>query len=210
MMSETNRLYRKNLSSQGLIYLGGEELEITVRNLSISGLLAELDSNAVVSDIEDIFKSLKISPIIDLYLPEMRLAGEAEVVRADIVKGHIYMGLEFSNITYDVDNSLYKRHAYRKNLAAPGQIVLNGNKYQFNTENVSVDGLMIHLQENIAVDVGTVSIFDFKRLQLRGEIKVVWVDHREDGSTLMGLQYLHMEKENIKGIPQFTPIDSSK
>lgn len=210
MMSEKNRLYRKKLSSQGLIYLGDEELEISVKNLSISGLLAELDENVVVSDIEDMFKSLKISPVIDLYLPEMRLAGEAEVVRADMVKGHIYMGLEFINVSYDVENFLHKRHAYRKNLTAPGQIIFNGNKYKFNTENVSVDGLMVHLQEDIRVDAGTVTIFDFKRLELRGEVTVAWVEHREDGSTLMGLQYLHMEKELIKGIPRFASQDFSK
>ena len=209
-MSEQNRLYRKNLSSHGLIYLGGEELEISVRNLSISGLLAELDENVVVSDIEEMFKSLKVSPIIDLYLPEMRLAGEAEIVRADLVKGHIYMGLEFINVSYDVDDFLHKRDAYRKSLTAPGQIIFNGNKYKFNTENVSVDGLMIHLQENILVDVGTVTIFDFKRLELRGEVTVIWIEHREDGSTLMGLQYLHMEKEQIKGIPRFASQYSSK
>ena len=209
-MSEQNRLYRKNLSSHGLIYLGGEELEISVRNLSISGLLAELDENVVVSDIEEMFKSLKVSPIIDLYLPEMRLAGEAEIVRADLVKGHIYMGLEFINVSYDVDDFLHKRDAYRKSLTAPGQIIFNGNKYKFNTENVSVDGLMIHLQENILVDVGIVTIFDFKRLELRGEVTVIWIEHREDGSTLMGLQYLHMEKEQIKGIPRFASQYSSK
>ncbi len=205
-MSYENRSYRKKISSYGLIYLGGEELEILVKNLSITGLLAELGDSSVISNIENVFKSLKNSPIIDLYLPKIRLSGEVEVARADMVDGRIYLGLEFRNIAYDVDNLLYKRHSYRKNLTSPGKIIFNGKKYTFNTENVSVDGLMIRLQETILVDEGTVTIFDFKRLELRGEIKVVWVSHCEDGSTLMGLQYLYMEKQNIKGIPQFSPI----
>jgi len=185
--------------------MGGEEIEISVRNLSITGLLAELDDNIGIHDIKDLFKSVKLSPTIDLYLPDMHLAGEAEIVRADMIDGCIYLALEFRNVSYDVDNVLYKRKAYRKNMTAPGQIIFDGNKYDFNTKNVSVDGLMIHIEEKIEVEEGVVTIFDFKRLQLRGEIKVVWVDYTEDGGTLLGLQYMHMEKEDITGIPRFEP-----
>ena len=204
-MSEQKRPYRTNLTSHGLIYMGGEELEISVRNLSITGLLGELDDNINIHDIKDVFKSVKLSPTIDLYLPEMKLAGEAEIVRADMIDGRIYLALEFRNVSYDVDNVLYKRKAYRKNMTAPGQIVFDGNKYDFYTKNVSVDGLMIHLKESIEVKEGTVTIFDFKRLQLRGEIKVAWVDYTEDGGTLLGLQYVHMEKQDVIGIPRFAP-----
>ena len=204
-MSEQKRPYRTNLTSYGLIYMGGEEIEISVRNLSITGLLAELDDNIGIHDIKDLFQSVKLSPTIDIYLPDMHLAGEAEVVRADMIDGCIYLALEFRNVSYDVDNVLYKRKAYRKDMTAPGQIVFDGNKYDFNTKNVSVDGLMIHLKEKIEVEEGTVTIFDFKRLQLRGEIKVIWVDYTADGGTLLGLQYMHMEKEDITGIPRFEP-----
>jgi len=185
--------------------MGGEELEISVRNLSITGLLAELGGNVDDQDIRAVFKSIKLSPTIDLYLPEMSLAGEAEIVRADMIDGRIYLAVEFRNMSYDVDNVLYKRKAYRKNMTAPGRIIFNGNKYDFHTKNVSVDGLMIHIKEHIEVKEGVITIFDFKRLQLRGEIKVAWVDHTEDGGTLMGLQYVHMEKQNIIGIPRFLP-----
>ena len=204
-MPYEKRPYRKNLTSHGLIYMGGEELEISVRNLSITGLLAELGDNIDVQDIRDVFKSVELSPTIDLYLPEMHLAGEAEIVRADMIDGRIYLAIEFRSISYDVDNVLYKRKAYRKNMTAPGQIIFSGKKYNFNTKNVSVDGLMIHIKENVDVKEGAITIFDFKRLQLRGEIKVAWVDHTEDGGTLMGLQYVHMEKQNIIGIPRFSP-----
>jgi hypothetical protein len=202
-MLEKKRPYRTSLTSYGLIYMGGEELELSVRNLSITGLLAELDDNIGIRDIKDVFKSVKLSPIVDIYLPEMLLAGDAEVVRADMIDGCIYLALEFRNVSYDIDNVLYKRKVYRKNMTAPGQIIFHGIKYDFYTKNVSVDGLMIHLKENIEVKEGTVTIFDFKRLQLRGEIKVSWLDHTEDGGTLLGLEYMHMEKKNIIGIPRF-------
>ena len=203
MYSNLDRPCRKNLTSHGMIYMGEEEHEITVINISISGVLAELNSNNKDIDIKYIFNSLLVSTIIDLYLPEMRLAGEVEVVRADMEDGHILLALEFKNIAFDIDKDLNKRKAYRKNIPDPGKILLNGEYLDFNAVNVSVEGLMICLSEAISIAEGTITRFEFKRLELDGEIKVIWVDLISDGRTLMGLQYVHLESKAIKGIPNF-------
>jgi len=187
--------------SKGLIYMGGEEQEITIKDLSITGALAELKSFG--REAKDIFNMLSESTLIDLYLPEMRLAGEVEVVEVDMHEDYLSISLEFRNVTHDVDNQLYKRKVYRKNMVAPGKILLNGEYRDFTTVNVSVDGLMIKLDESIDVKPGEVTIFEFERLGLDGEIKVVWIEHSADAGTLMGLQYVHMEKTEIKGIPRF-------
>lgn len=201
-MSYEKRHYRKKLTSQGLLYLAGQELKITLSNISITGLLAELEANETFKDIEALFKSVRLSPIVDVYLPEMRLVGEVEIVRADLIDGHIYLAMDFTNIIHDIDNPLYERQTYRKNLTAPGLIILNGEHYHFHTVNVSVDGLMIRLNDRVEVDEGTVATFDFKRLDLLGEVKVIWVDHQEAG-TLMGLQYNYLEKTFVSGVPRF-------
>ena len=204
MYANSDRPCRKNLISQGLIYMGEEEHRITIKNLSINGVLARLNSDREDIDIKYIFNQLLVSTVIDLYLPEMRLAGEAEVVRADIEDGQILLALEFKNIAFDIDKDLNKRKAYRKSMPDPGRILLNGEYYDFNTINVSVEGLMICLSEAIAVEVGTITRFEFKRLELEGKIKVIWVDLISDDRTLMGLQYINMENNPIKGIPRFT------
>ncbi|MFA6053256.1 MAG: PilZ domain-containing protein [Methylobacter sp.] len=201
MNSVIDRTYHKNLMSRGLIYMGGEEQEITVQNLSLTGVLAELKSQHNKS-IKDIYDAILTSTIIDLYLPEVRLAGEAEVVRVDMEGDRILLALEFKNVSYDVDNGLYKRKAYRKNITAPGQILLNGEYREFNTVNVSVGGLMISLAEPVAVEEGLITLFEFKLLELEGEVKVVWVAQTVDTGTIVGLKYINMEKE-ITGIPRF-------
>lgn len=197
------RPYRKNLTTHGLIYLAGEEQPITIKNISITGVLAQLDSKVGKNDIKHIFNTLLASTIIDLYLPEMRLAGEVEVIRVDMQDDHILLALEFKNVTYDVNDLLYKRKAYRKNLPGPGHILFNGEYLEFNSVNVSVDGIMIRLAETVHVEPEVVTVFEFKRLELEGEIKVIWIEHLPEGETLMGLQYVHMEKLAVKGIPQF-------
>ena len=164
MYSNLDRPCRKNLTSHGLIYMGGEEHEISVINISITGVLAELNNNKDI-DIKYIFDSLLVSTIIDLYLPEMRLAGEVEVVRADMDDDHILLALEFKNIAFDIDEDLNKRKAYRKNIPDPGKILLNGEYRDFNAVNVSVEGLMICLSEAISIAEGTITRFEFKNVQ---------------------------------------------
>jgi PilZ domain len=197
------RPYRKNLTTHGLIYLAGEEQSITIKNISITGVLAQLNSKVGKSDIKDIFNTLLASTVIDLYLPDMRLAGEVEVIRVDLQDDHILLALEFKNVTYDVNDLLYKRKAYRKNLPGVGHILFNGEYLEFNSINVSVDGLMIRIAQTAYVEPGVVTVFEFKQLSLEGEIKVVWVEQLSEGGTLMGLQYVHMERSAIKGIPEF-------
>lgn len=203
MSLDVDRPYRKNLMSHGLIYMGGEERKITIKNLSLTGVLAELKFDQASSDVKEIFNMLSASATIDLYLPEMRLAGEAEVVRVDMFDDHILLALEFKSVVYDVDNQLYKRKVYRKSMMTPGKILLDGKYRDFNTVNVSVDGLMISIVESIAVEVGQITEFEFERMEFKGEIKVMWVESIADDRKLLGLEYMHMEKTAIKGIPRF-------
>lgn len=204
MHQSSRQHYRKHLASKGLIFLLGVETEMVVRNISITGLLGEIEINEQIKDIKNVFQAIKDSTIVDVFLEELHLAGEAEVVRVDMVDAHILIALEFKNISYDIDNLLYKRRSYRKGMTAPGRIEFSGKTYDFITRNVSVEGLMIRIPEFVPVQEGEVVPFVFERLELNGEIKVIWFTYDEDGGTLMGLQYIYMENTKIKGIPHFT------
>lgn len=203
MYAKKERPYRTNLTLHGLIYMGDEEHGITIKNLSINGVLATLNSNKEDIDVKYIFDSLLGSTTIDLYLPEMRLASEVKVVRAEIEDGQILMALEFKKMAYDIDKCLNKRKVYRKNMLGPRRILLNGEYRDFTIVNVSVGGLMICLSEAISVEEGTITRFEFNRQELEGEIKVIWLDSIADDRTLMGLQYIHMAKNAIRGGSRF-------
>jgi hypothetical protein len=45
--------------------------------------------------------------------------------------------------------------------------------------------------------------FEFKDLSLKGEVQVAWIDFDIDGNTLIGLKYINMNTDKIKGIPKF-------
>jgi PilZ domain len=132
------------------------------------------------------------------------VAGEAQVIRVDMQDNHILIALEFTNISYGVDNELHKRKAYRKNLPGPGQILFNGIYLDFNAVNVSVQGMMVRLNQAVPVKPGFVTLFKFGQLGVEGEAEVMWIDQLKDGGILIGLQYVYIGKASIKGIPVFS------
>ncbi|GAW85835.1 conserved hypothetical protein [Bathymodiolus platifrons methanotrophic gill symbiont] len=185
-MPNSRQYYRKNLSLSGLLFIGGIEHEMKVKNLSISGVLVSIDPSDDIVDERDVFLLLRQSSLVDIYIEKLNLAGEAEIVRVDMEDQGILIGMEFKQISYDAENLLYKRKAYRKSMAAPGQILIADKFYDFMTRNVSVDGIMIRIPEHVAVQLNMVIEYKFDKLHLYGESKIVWFEHDNDGGTLIG------------------------
>jgi hypothetical protein len=207
MTLELSRAFRKDLNLRGLIFLNEQERAIVVKNLSITGLLAELDPQKDADhDIKDIFGSLQSSTLADIFIPSMRLAGETEVIRADVKKDKILIALEFKSISYDVEDFIYRRKMYRKKMPGTGRILIDGTYYPFTAVNVSVEGLMIHLNKKISIDNSgsTAAPFEFEKLGMSGEAQIVWVEHPHSEETLMGLSYMHLKQGKLNTIPRFT------
>lgn len=208
MSVSDNRAYRKNLSSYGLIYLGYAEYQIKVINLSLTGLLAQLSDKHPASRIKDIFHYLQVSPRVDIYLPDIRIAGEAEAVRVEEVDSGLQIGIEFRNLSYDIDNLMYQRRAYRRNIAELGQLILDGLEFEFTTENVSVNGLMVRIAGDLSVETGDVLPFAFKQYEIQGEAEVIWVE-KEQQATFLGLSYVHLEHEHMPNVPHNFSIQTA-
>lgn len=201
MNTESQRAYRKSLITKGLVYINNEEQEVSVINISLTGALVQQLSRP--ENPESLIDNASASKIIDFYLPTLRLAGTAEVVRVNGSGRDNSMALKFKEISYNVDNLYYKRKVYRKNMAVAGKILLNNKQYDFQAINVSVEGLMIRLAETIVIAQGISTAFEFKSLNLTGEAQVVWMDIDSQGKTLVGLKYINMNTDKITGIPRF-------
>ena len=202
-MINSRQYFRKNFSLSGLLFIGNSEHEMQVQNLSISGILVAIDTAANLVDERDVFLLLQQSSIVDIYIETLNLAGEVEIVRVDMEDEKILIGMEFKQISYDVENLLYKRKAYRKSMTAPGQALIAEKFYDFMTRNVSVDGIMIYIDEHVDLQLNMIIEFKFDKLPLYGESRVVWFEYDETGGTVIGMEYLHMEKSEMIGIPHF-------
>jgi len=60
MSSALDRPRRNNLPSRAIIYMGEEEHNVSVKNISINGLLVQLNSNRDDVDIKYIFNHLLV------------------------------------------------------------------------------------------------------------------------------------------------------
>jgi hypothetical protein len=202
MAISLDRPKRKKISSFGIIYMGEEEHNVSVKNISINGLLVQINSDRKYIDIKYIFNQLLVSTIIDIYLPEMRLAGEVQIVRADMEGNHILLALEFRNMAFEIEEILNRRKAYRKNMSYAGKILLKGLHIEFTTVNISLEGLMIQILEPVVVEEGIATNFQCKQFELEGKVEVIWVDAGSKEETLIGLKYIHLEKNTLK-LPRF-------
>jgi hypothetical protein len=199
------RMARETLHGLGWLCIGSVEHQISLLNVSLTGILAELEYNDQVPDYYELLKSLQAAPLIDFYLPDMRLAGEAVVVRVESIKCGFQIGIEFRNLTSNIDELLYKRRVFRKNLIPHGQIFFNDGHYVFNTESVSVYGMVIRILNRIDFEIGRVTRFEFKQLDLQGEVQIIWGD-RDYNSTLLGLQFLHKARGALADVKQFEKV----
>jgi len=98
------RYYRKKLTSNGMVYLADKELAFRLKNISITGLFIIIENKDSLHDIDQLFALIKKSPTVDFYLPDLRMAGEAAIVRAEMDEQDIMLGLEFIDISHNVDN----------------------------------------------------------------------------------------------------------
>lgn len=200
MNAVLERSYRKNLVTDGLIYINGEELQVSINNISMTGILMQL---SCALDTENMFNGSLVSTVIDFYLPQLRLAGTAEIVRIHKGDVQILLALKFKDITYNIDGLLYRRKVYRKSMSVAGRILLDNDYHDFYAINVSLEGLMIRLMDTVVIVEGMITAFESNVLDLKGDVKVVWTNFDADGNTLAGLKYVNVNTSNLKGIPRF-------
>ena len=202
-MTKERKTYRKKLRTKGLIFISNEELEFTIHDVSVGGMYIALHPGKKVKYIDDVWLAMKINPIVDLQVKAMKMTAEAEIIRADIEQGIIFIALEFKSISNYADNPFYERQVYRKNLTESGHILFDGKALEFSTRNVSVNGLMIHVPKKIEEEVGFITAFDFRKLGFKGKVKIIWLEYAEDGGTLLGLEYVQMGDLTIDNVPSF-------
>lgn len=202
-MTDSRKSYHKNASFLGLIFIGAEEHKMHVRNLSISGMLAEIDVSSDKINKQELLSLLKPFYLLDFYIEQLKLHGNAQIARVEVEGQHILIGLEFKHIAYDTESFLNQRQTYRKITESTGHILIAKKVYAFTAKNVSVEGLMAHIPEHVTVPEGELAKFKFDEWHLHGEVRIVWSEEDGQGGTLLGLKYEHMKKAELKDIPQF-------
>lgn len=129
---QQQRAYRKPISLHGWICFGGEMREITVKNISISGMLIQMSNKGLYFDGRRILDDVSLSESIDFFLPQLQLSGVAKIARMFITPNlQAFMGLEFQDLVLSLDKPHFNRKHCRVGITIPGRLFLNGDHYDF-------------------------------------------------------------------------------
>lgn len=192
MTTQIQRAYRKNINAHGWMYLDGKVQEINAKNISITGVLVQLGNQ---HNDKRVCKNLSAAKSIDFYFPILRLSGEAKVVRVETTEeGQVLLALKFVKAAYMADEPVFKRQSFRRDIAMPGRILVDGKAFEFVSENISLGGILIRLPEMVPIEKRTIAHFELEPLKMKGFAKIVWSNPSKD-KTLVGLQFVKPHKE---------------
>ncbi len=193
-MVQERKEYRKSYNSSGQIFIAGELLDFISYDVSVAGICIEVVPGLLLSEISDFEALLKENDLVELYVKDLMLTGEANIVWVKQDKGKILLGLEFRDVMYNAEKLWRTRRFYRSAKAFTGYVVVNDQRVDFTGINVSVDGLAIQLKHgNSQIESGDVIKLLVNEFDIKGLGKVIWVKSLDANTTELGLRYLNLD-----------------
>ncbi len=207
-MIQSRKEYRKIFTSSGQIYIAGELLNFIGYDISVKGIQVEILPGIYLSEAEDFENLLKENATAEIFVKDLMLTGEVDVVWVNSSQDGIMLGLEFRDVIYNAEKLWHKRRYYRKCKNGIGSLIHNDDnrKTSFESINVSTDGIMVYLIEPPAFEiyVGVVVKILLLDLNIQAVAKVAWMDSQ--AKTTMGLRYLQVEGAQAISCEKYTQL----
>ena len=188
MANQSNRSFRAKILTQGAINFNGINYPVVIKNISTTGVLAQFLDN--ISKENNVDAQLASAERVQLNLPEINLDSSVEVVRVYREGDTTFFAVKFVEIAADHLPAMELRKVSRTKADGAGFILLNGEYLEFNALNMSDTGLMVVVHKKIIVAPGTVTVLEFKTMELSAKVKIVWLEHLAGNQTSMGLEFI--------------------
>ena len=193
-MTEERKKYRKSFISSGQIYIAGELLEFESYNISVAGICVEVVPGEFLTEISDFEALLKETSLAEIYVKDLMLTGEVEIVWVNQEKESIQLGLEFKDVNYNADKLWLVRRFYRSKKAFTGHLITSEKNIEFQGRDISTDGLSLQFESgNTTFKSGELIKLIVNEYDIKGIGKIVWVDSKDEKHTIMGLRYFKSE-----------------
>jgi len=196
-MIQDRKEYRKSFTSNGSIYLGGEKLHFKGYDISVRGMQIELTQGTLVQNVSDVAQIIESNSTAEIYVDELRLTGEVELIWVREDEEKILIGLEFRDVMHNAEKLWRKRRFYRKKLIKTGSLILQDQEIDFECLDFSIDGMRLRVadQHIEIIKAGAEAKIVSDQLGLEALAKIVWVNRNEDDETIYsGLRYLEINE----------------
>ncbi|MBD9356540.1 PilZ domain-containing protein [Methylomonas albis] len=187
-MFQDRKEYRKNFNAEGQLFVGGETLQLNCYDVSLKGAMVEVNSGDLLTTIQDFEAFLNEDRQAEIFVAELMLAGEVDIVWVKRERNRIMMGLEFHDVVHNAHKLWRKRRGYRKVEAFKAELFIDKERFSVEGVNRSVEGMCLKLAGShpcIKVEAPVKLLVADLALSALG--KVVWVESNEL-VTRLGLQ----------------------
>ncbi len=193
-MIKERKEFRKSFYSYGQLYIAGEKLDFMSYDISLTGILVEIEPGNYLTDINDFNAFIKENDTAEIFIKDIMVTGEATLSWAKPKNGKIMLGMEFKNVMYNAEDLWRKRYYYRRKMIFSGYLIVNTKRFDFAGIDASVDGLAIQFTElDKELNSGNVIKLFVKSLDINALGKIIWVENEEQENLKLGLRYLSMK-----------------
>ncbi|MCQ8104623.1 PilZ domain-containing protein [Methylomonas sp. SURF-2] len=189
-MFQERKEYRKKFNAVGQLNVGGETLQFNCYDVSVKGAMVELLPGQLLATVDDFEKLLVEDRRAEVFIEELMLAGEVNIVWVREERGRILTGLEFETVVHDADKLWLKRRGYRKTEPFTAELFVDKERLHVEGINRSTKGLCVRMPApHPAVKVNAPVKLQIREFGLVALGKVVWVKEKT-GAVLVGLQII--------------------
>lgn len=189
-MFRERKEYRKNFNAVGQLHLGGEILNFNCYDVSVKGAMIEVLPGELLTTVADFETLLKEDRRAEIFVEELMLSGEVNIVWVRKDRHRIMMGLEFESVVHNAEKLWIKRRDYRKTESFIADLIIDKQKWQVKGINRSTKGLCVSIPaQDAAIKVNAPVKIQVKDIGLAALGKIVWVSTSNE-TTVVGLQIL--------------------
>lgn len=192
-MFQERKEYRKNFNAAGQLHVGEETLQINCYDVSVKGAMVEVLPGELLASIQDFEALLNEDQRAEIFVDELMLAGEVDIVWVRQERSRIMMGLEFQSVVHNADKLWLKRRGYRKTAPFTAELFVDKDRLHVEGINRSAKGLCVKLAvHHPALKVDAPVKLQIQQFGLAALGKVVWVS-TVDEITTVGLQIISVK-----------------
>lgn len=189
-MFKDRKEYRKKFNATGQLYVGGETLPLSCYDVSVKGAMLEIVPGELLSTIKDFEALIGENRRAEIYVEDLMMSGEVDIVWVKQEHNHILMGVEFLNVVHNANKLWRKRRNYRKEQPFSAELFIEKDRFQVEGINCSKEGVCLRMTVNHpSIKKDTLVKLKVQQFALNALGKVMWVKH--DGEIItLGLQII--------------------
>lgn len=189
-MFKDRKEYRKKFNAAGQLHVGGETLQLNCYDVSVKGAMVEIIPGDLLTSADDFTSLLAENRRAEIFVDDLLLSGEVDIVWVKQDGDKIMMGVEFHNVIHNAHKLWRKRQTYRKEQPFTAELFIDKDRFHVDGINCSTDGICLRMTvKHPSLQPNAFVKLKVKQFGLNALGKIVWIKD-DNESTVLGLRII--------------------